>query len=122
MKKLFSVVLIMASVVFVFSSCSKEDENSLNGKTLVGTTWESAELGTLTSLTFENNSIAKITKSGNINDITIYKYSYSFPNITFKPTEKWCVTLEGKIKDNTMIIENPTITSGSKVIYILYKK
>ena len=33
-----------------------------------------------------------------------------------------CVTLEGKIKDNTMIIENPTITSGSKVIYILYKK
>ena len=104
-------------------SCSsdKEEQRPQSKATIIGTAWEETHFGTLIRLTFEDETKAKFTKSGKENYITLYKYTYTDPNIKFEPTEDGLVILYGEINGNILTITNPTITSGNQVIYNLYK-
>lgn len=114
--------MCLSVIAFYFITCTNKDEDPTNNtQTIEGSIWEGSNYGTLISLSFEKGGIAKFTKTGKNEDVTIYKYKYMYPNVTFEPTEDWAVTLYGKIDGDCITVINPTITQENQVIYTLYK-
>lgn len=103
-----------------FSSCSDDDKQS--DYSIENTKWEKTEYGTLISLQFGTNGNAKLVKTGNDEDIDLYTYELNYPNVILYPTESMMAILKATIEGNTMTVENTTVTSGNKIIYILRKQ
>lgn len=114
-------MLLISAMCFTLSSCSKDDDKQ-SDYSIENTKWEASSLGTLISLQFGANGNAKLVKTGNDEDVTLYTYKLDYPNVVLYPTETWSVTLNATITGNTMTVENPTITTGSKIIYTLMKQ
>lgn len=118
MKKVSSVMLLLATMFLVLSACSKDDDYSI-----IDTKWEASEYGTLISLQFGGNGNARFVKKGtDIDEVNLYTYKLDYPKVILYPTESWAVTLNAVITNNIMTVENPTIITGSKIIHTLKKQ
>ena len=85
MRKYFSMMLVLASMMFTFSSCSKEEKEPTNP--IVGTKWCSSYLESVIVLEFvSNNDFMEYytDKSGNIKGNVDYgTYQFSNNTVTF---------------------------------------
>ena len=124
MKRFLLLLCIFGSF---FTSCQDDTKDT---HSLTGTTWETTKSGTLITLAFNSSTATLTRKEYSWMDesmkerYSVYLYDYNHPNLTLHPVEDDTIMpdLLGVINGSTMTISNPTITSGSQVIYTLYKK
>ena len=120
------VVMIMASMSVVFTSCGSDDDDS---NTLIGTKWEYAKNSDLYTFEFNSDITCRLTKQEkqldsnfdwiNVTSYVQYRYLQEGNVVTLTPVDdSFLVPLRATINGNTMTVVN---TSNNSVIYTCTK-